>query len=128
MIRWIILLAVLEKLAIWKKVKLGLFLTLYTHTPARDRNTHSKEIKDQNVKKKSFFNFQKKRKNIEEYFIPSKFLSRYTNYNYKGKFCNVEIHWNLKLLSDKDFYKRYLKEKLQIEKRYFLFYWRTVDL
>lgn len=34
-----------------EKVKLGLFLTLYTHTPARDRNTHSKEIKDQNEKK-----------------------------------------------------------------------------
>ena len=34
---------------------------VYTHTPARDRNTHSKEIKDQNVKKKSFFNFQKRK-------------------------------------------------------------------
>ena len=34
---------------------------VYTHTPARDRNTHSKEIKDQNVKKKLFLIFRKEK-------------------------------------------------------------------
>jgi len=43
----------------------------HTHTHTRDRNTQSKEIKDRNMKKKILFNFQKKRKNIEGYFIPS---------------------------------------------------------
>ena len=96
----------------------------HTHTHTHVTGTHNpRRLKIEMWKKNIFLSFRKEKYRRIFYTISIrfliKFLSRYINYNYKGKFCNVEIHWNLKLLSDKDFCKWYLKDKLQTEKRFF---------
>lgn len=81
-----------------KKVKLGLFLTLCTHT--HTQHTLSKEIKDLNVKKKkTIFKSVLNRRNVEEYFYNISIENCLSNFykdalttNYKGKICTIRIY------------------------------------